>query len=87
MVISSTGEVQSVSAVAMTALGDPPTTAGVFAVITQVIVWSPQLAGFIAVPGFFAHGRIVWGPIPLAARGWAVMVIVCPRAGADAADA
>jgi hypothetical protein len=55
-------------------------------VITQVIVWSPQLAGFIAVPGFFAHGRIVWGPIPLA-LGWAVIVIVCPLAGADAADA
>jgi hypothetical protein len=70
----------------MTALGDPPTTVGVFAVITQVIVWSPQLAGFIAVPGFFAHGRIVWGPIPLA-LGWAVMVIVCPPARAAGADA
>jgi hypothetical protein len=59
---------------------------GVLAVIVQVIVWSPQLAGFIPVPGLFAHGRIAWGPIPRA-LGWAVMVIVCPLAGADGADA
>jgi len=86
MVIWSTGEVQSVSPLAMTALGDPPTTAGVLAVIVQTIVWSPQLAGLIPVPGRFAHGRIAWGPIP-PALGWAVMVIVwfpCGAAGAEA---
>ena len=51
--------------------------------ITQLIVWSPQLAGLIAEPGFTAQGRMSWGPMPVAAPalGWAVMVIVWPGAG------
>ena len=64
-------------------------TNGVLAVITQLMVWSPQLAGLIAEPRFTVHGRMVRGPIRLAApaRGWAVMVIewlLCGPAGADA---
>jgi hypothetical protein len=58
-------------------------------VITQLIVWSPQLAGLIAEPGFTAQGRMSWGPMPVAAPalGWAVMVIAWPPCGAGRADA
>src|ERR1044071_3194268 len=82
--IDVTGLEQVTSAPAAT--WPPAVSSGVPEVITQLIVWSPQLAGLIAVPGFSVHGRIVRGPTPPPARGWAVMVIVCPPDGADGAD-
>jgi hypothetical protein len=65
------------------------TKKGVPAEITQLIVSSPQLAGFIAAPGFTAHGSMSWGPMPVAAwaLGWAVMVILWPPGWAAGAAA
>src|ERR1044071_9214636 len=85
IVIRSTSSVQWVSPPAMTALGDPPTAVGVVAVMKQSMVCWPQLAGLIAAPGRCAQGRIACGPMPLAARKGAVIVIVSPPGGAGAA--
>src|SRR5262245_27416252 len=89
MEIELTGLVQSTMAVASTSR-IAVVTNGVFDVIVQLIVWSPQLAGLIPVPGSTTHGRIVRGPArpPALARGWAVIVILWTPCGAGAeADA
>src|SRR5689334_2232708 len=88
MEIEDTGLVQSTMAVASTSR-IAVVTNGVFAVIVQLIVWSPQLAGLIPVPGWATHGRIVRGPArpPAWARGWAVIVILWTPCGAAGADA
>src|SRR2546429_321906 len=61
---------------------------GGFAVMRQLMVWSPQLAGLMPAPGLTVQGRMSWGPMRLAAwvLGWAVTVIVWPLCGAGRAD-
>src|SRR5262249_50041258 len=88
-----TGLEQFTSAKPVMSLALVSTRAGP-AVITQVIVWSPQLAGLIPEPAFATHGRITWGPTPWPAwaRAGAVMVVFglpcgAPWAAAEAGTA